>query len=171
MEKFIEGKNINLRDVEIDDADFLLKLRTDEKKSRFLNKTENDLQKQIEYIKKYKAAEDEYYFIIEAKGKQKLGCFRIYDIYGDSFCIGSWIIADDAPEMTAIESIILIYEFGFSKLGYGHCHFDVRKENRSVQRLHEMYGARKTGETELDYLYGFDKVSFIEMKRKFQKFY
>ena len=42
MENFIAGKTINLRDVEIADAEFILELRCDENKSKFLHKTQND---------------------------------------------------------------------------------------------------------------------------------
>ena len=66
-EKFISGKNINLRDVEISDAPFILRLRTNEQKSRFLHKTDADLQKQIDYINRYKTLQEEWYFVIENK--------------------------------------------------------------------------------------------------------
>lgn len=54
-DKFIENKSIILRDVEVDDANFILSLRCDSNKAKFLNKTENNIEQQKEYIKKYKA--------------------------------------------------------------------------------------------------------------------
>ena len=80
MEKFISGKNINLRDITVDDAEFVLALRTDENKSRFLHKTAPDLQKQIDYIRSYKNRTDQWYFIITDKSGLRLGTVRIYDI-------------------------------------------------------------------------------------------
>ena len=47
------GKYVNLREVTVDDADFILSLRCDENKSKFLHKTEYNLENQIAYIKKY----------------------------------------------------------------------------------------------------------------------
>lgn len=134
MENFIAGKTINLRDVEISDAEFILELRCDENKSKFLHKTQNDLAKQIEYIKNYKSKENEWYFLIESKSGEQLGTVRIYDVINnDDFCWGSWLIKNNAPTNTAIESALLIYEYAFYILGFTKVHFDVRKENLSVE--------------------------------------
>ena len=48
--EMLQGKYVNLREVTLDDAAFILELRTDAKKSRFLHKTDHDLQKQIEAL-------------------------------------------------------------------------------------------------------------------------
>lgn len=45
-DKFIENKSIILRDVEVDDANFILSLRCDSNKAKFLNKTENNIEQQ-----------------------------------------------------------------------------------------------------------------------------
>ena len=92
MKKYIEGKYINLRDVKEEDAEFILSLRTSEKKSRFLHKTQYDIDKQVSYIRHYKTLDNEWYFIIEDKKQVPLGTVRIYDIIGDSFCWGSWLL-------------------------------------------------------------------------------
>ena len=42
----IYGKNIDLRPVEIDDAEFILSLRIDPKLNQYLSPVENDLEKQ-----------------------------------------------------------------------------------------------------------------------------
>ncbi len=52
--KPIEGKYVNLREVTIDDAAFILQLRTTGKAVKFLHKTENNLQKQQKIIYKSK---------------------------------------------------------------------------------------------------------------------
>jgi len=41
----LQGKNIRLRLVTIEDADFILHLRIDENKSKYLSKVENDKKK------------------------------------------------------------------------------------------------------------------------------
>lgn len=71
----------------------------------------------------------EFYFKIISNNK-KVGVVRIYDLKDDSFCWGSWIILDDAPKTVALESTLMIYEFGFNVLGFNNCHFDVRKLNK-----------------------------------------
>ena len=44
----IYGNNIDLRPVEIDDAEFILSLRIDPKLNQYLSPVENDLEKQRE---------------------------------------------------------------------------------------------------------------------------
>jgi hypothetical protein len=55
----------------------------------------------------------EYYFVIESKQHEDLGLVRVYDLQLNSFCWGSWLIKDGAPQTTAIQSALLVYEFGF----------------------------------------------------------
>lgn len=61
----IQGKYINLREAQIEDSAFILSLRTDPNKSQFLNKTENSLEKQEAYMRRYKTLDNEWYYIIE----------------------------------------------------------------------------------------------------------
>ena len=66
MEKIITGKNISLRLVNIEDAEFIVNLRT--KKGEFLSTTSPDISKQKEWLLLYKEREklkEEFYFIIE----------------------------------------------------------------------------------------------------------
>ncbi len=169
MNKFIAGKTINLRDIEIKDAEFTLNLRLNSKKNKFLNQTSKDLEKQIEYIKRYKNLNNEWYFIIENKASlEPLGTVRIYDVIGNSFCWGSWIIKENAPLITALESAILIYEYAFYNLGFDHVHFDVRKENLRVKAFHERFGATKTRETGLDILYEYTKQDYEKIREKYK---
>ena len=167
--KFILGKSINLRDIEILDAEFVLKLRTDNEKSRFLHKTENDLTAQIEYIKRYKNKKQEWYFIIEGKDGERLGTVRIYDVIdNDDFCWGSWIIKDGASVNVAMESALLLYHFAFYVLGFSKAHFDVRKQNRSVRAFHErLFGAKITGESEDDVFYELFREDYEKVNERY----
>ena len=167
--KPLEGKYVNLREVEIDDAAFILKLRCDEKKSRFLHKTENNLEKQIEYLKRYKTLDNEWYFIIENKKQEPIGTYRIYDLKDDSFCIGSWLMIDNCSPIDMMEGEYLAKMFAFKATGFNKFHFDVRKGNIQVQRFHEMFGAIRTGTTELDILYKYNKSIYQQNKQKFRK--
>lgn len=56
----LQGWFINLREITIGDAKFVLDLRCDEKKSKYLNKTEYNLEKQIDYINNYLKKDDEW---------------------------------------------------------------------------------------------------------------
>ena len=164
------GKLVHFREVEIGDAEFLLDLRTNPKKSQFLNPTVNDLQRQKLYIESYKARQEDWYFVLEDKSGIAIGCIRIYNIEGNQFTIGSWIMTETAPELAGLEATILTYQFAFEYLGLETCLFDVRKENRKVLRFHKLYGARVISETELDFIFCFDRPDFGKMKERFSSF-
>lgn len=171
--KMIQGKNINLRTVEIEDASFILELRMVKHKNKFLSSVENDLEKQKIWLKRYKIKEhrqQEYYFVIESKTQQKLGLVRAYDLKLDSFCWGSWLIKDKAPQTTAIESALLVYEFGFNQLGYKQSHFDVRKGNSRVIDFHLRFGAKIIDEDELNYYFDYDAEIYKKIKQKYRRY-
>ncbi len=171
ISKYIESKNIILRDVEIQDAEFILSLRCNENKAKFLHKTKNDLKQQQEYIKNYKTKNDEWYFIIENKENELLGTVRIYDLIDNcDFCWGSWLIKDGAPTTTAITSAILLYEYAFYKLKFTKAHFDVRKENKRVRAFHERFGAKCIKEDEIDSFYIYSKEEYEKIRPKYLKF-
>lgn len=159
-----------LRDANPKDAPFILSLRTDENKSRFLSPTSPELEQQIRWLEDYANRNDQIYFIIENKQGESLGTVRLYDQQGDSFCWGSWILKDEAPSNAAIESVLMVYAYAINHLGFQRSHFDVRKGNESVWRFHERFGATKTGETEDDYLFGIDKEQITRAMKRYRKF-
>ncbi|BEJ85992.1 hypothetical protein B10525_11250 [Campylobacter jejuni] len=53
----IIGKNINMYLVDDEDAGFIFELRSDVVKNKFLNKIDNDIKKQREWIRLYKKRE------------------------------------------------------------------------------------------------------------------
>jgi hypothetical protein len=69
------------------------------------------------------------------------GTVRIYDLREDSFSWGSWILNEDKTKYAAIESALLIYKFGFERLGFSKSHFDVMKGNAKVISFHRKMGA------------------------------
>lgn len=150
--KAIIGDDLVFRDVCVDDAAFILMLRTDAEKSQFLSHTQNDLGRQVAWLNDYKTDRNQAYFIIENKTGEKVGTVRLYDQVGDSFCWGSWILKQGTPASYGIESALIVYKFALA-CGFKKSHFDVRKQNSSVWRFHERFGAVRTGETDHDYLY------------------
>jgi len=167
------GKNINLRTVETCDAEFILSMRQNKNKTKYLSQVTGTLENQINWIKSYKLRESEdkeFYFLIEAKDNDKLGLVRLYDFRKDSFCWGSWLIKENAPKSTAIESALQVYEFGFYKLGFKKSHFDVRKNNDKVVAFHKRFGAEITEENEIDYFFNFEKTNYELIKEKYKRY-
>ena len=169
----IYGKNINMRTVTTEDAEFIYNMRQNQNKTKYLSKVTGTVESQKEWIKNYKQREGEqkeFYFLIESKNSEKLGLVRMYDFKDESFCWGSWLIKEDAPKTTAIESALQIYEFGFYSLGFEKSHFDVRKGNDKVISFHQRFGAKIVDEDELDYFFNFEKSDYEIIKEKYKRY-
>lgn len=167
--KPLVSKTIRMRFVEETDAEFILKLRLDERYNQFLSNVNPDVQAQKDWIRKYKAdeaAKKQFYFIIERLDGTPCGTVRVYDLREDSFCWGSWILNEDKTRYAAIESAFLVYQFGFDELGFNKSHFDVRKGNAGVISFHKRMGALQTGESELDYYFEITKQAIDECFKK-----
>lgn len=165
----VQGHRIVLRDAVVDDAAFILSLRTDETKNRFLSRVDPALAPQQAWLERYATSTDQAYFIIEDLQGQPFGTVRLYDPRGSSFCWGSWLLVHGAPAHFSIESALVVYHYGLH-LGFDAAHFDVRKGNRSVWQFHERFGAVKTGETEEDYLYAIDRLAIERSLARYAKF-
>lgn len=168
----LSGKSINLRVVELGDAQFIYDMRQGIK-SQYLSAIKSGVKSQIEWIKEYKKREfdgREYYFVIESKEAKPLGLVRLYDFRSDSFCWGSWIMRDGAPANCAIESVLCVYDFAFYELGFQKSHFDVRKDNSKVIAFHKRFGAIIIGEDEKDFYFNFTLEEYKKVRKKYIKF-
>jgi RimJ/RimL family protein N-acetyltransferase len=163
----IIGKNVDLREVEVNDAAFILSLRLDQDLNQHISKVENDLTKQEDWIKQYKLNNQEYYFIIQNKKKEPVGTVRIYDIKEDRFCWGSWIVKPEARLYASFESAVLLYQYAFFNLGFNHTFFDVRKENQKVINFHLRFGAIQVDENDQDIFMIFKKEDFINKHHEY----
>jgi RimJ/RimL family protein N-acetyltransferase len=168
--KKVIGNKLAFRDITIGDASFILGLRTDEYKSRYLNSTVNDLERQKKWLDDYAKSEDQAYFIIESLSGRLMGAVRLYDPRGKSFCWGSWILIQGAPQAAAIESALMVYSYALDHLGFSGSHFDVRKGNERVWRFHERFGARRVGESEIDYFYEINTEEIRVARAKYKKY-
>jgi len=139
-----EKYGLQLRFVNEDDAEFILKLRTDLKLSKFIHKTSSDIEKQKEWIRNYKKREangEDYYFIFHKNGVP-VGLNRIYWIKEDSFTTGSWVFDPHAPFECAIQSALIVRIIGFDILGkkIENGIDGVHKDNVKVIKFNRMLG-------------------------------
>ncbi|WP_316737882.1 GNAT family N-acetyltransferase [Pedobacter aquatilis] len=174
FKNIIARYGLRLRLIEPDDASFVLELRNDQTLSRFLSKTSNNLQDQVNWIKSYKEREmqgKEYYFIASDNDDKLLGTTRISELDGCCFELGSWLFSRDAQDGAAIIADIITREIGFDTLGFNCCKFNVRKENKSVLKYHLNFGPSIVDETDIDTFFKLDKENFNKNKYKFLKFY
>ena len=161
---YVIGKSIYFREISLDDAEFVMQLRLDTVKNKFISPTENDITQQKQYIENY------FSDVCNKQTDFPIGTIRIYDIQNDSFCWGSWILSEQAPVAAAIESALLIYDFAFFSLHYKKSHFDVRKQNSSVLAFHKRFGAIVTHENELDYFFQYDMQTYLQTRKKYERY-
>ncbi len=165
----ISGANIFLKNVTLEDAEFILSLRLDPEKNKYLSRTSQSLEDQIAWLKKYEKETDQAYFIICDKSMKKLGCIRMYDPIDSSYCWGSWLMISGLSPLVSIESVLLIYAYG-KNLGFTEARIDVRKDNISVWKFHEtIFSATRIQETDDDYFYIVTQKSIDAALKKFSK--
>ena len=165
----VVGKTLTFRNADVEDAAFILSLRNDSEKSRYLSPVSAAVADQQAWLKRYAAADDQAYFIIEYQG-ESIGTVRLYDPQGDSFCWGSWILKNTRPSHAAMESALMVYAYAIDHLGFKSAHFDVRKGNERVWQFHERFGAYRTAEDEVDYFYAIDSEVIAASRKRYQRF-
>jgi RimJ/RimL family protein N-acetyltransferase len=149
----ILGNLYRLRDAQVQDAAFIVALRTDEEKRRYISATAPQVAQQAAWLARYAQDDTQAYFVIETAAGEAQGTIRMYDQRDDRFCFGSWVIKAGTPVACAVESVLMLYHYALDVLGFSRSYFAVRKANASVWRFMEQFGAYRTGETDIDFLY------------------
>jgi RimJ/RimL family protein N-acetyltransferase len=164
----VEGNRIVIREAEPEDAAFILSLRLNEKLSRYLQKIENDLEKQRNYICNSKIKRDEYYCVIESKAGEAYGACRLHSITKDGCVPASWIIKPEAPFYVAPEAFFLMFDFALLYLGILQMNIDAMKDNKSVIRFYQKTGADIVGEDEHKYYLRTTREDYLKIRPKYK---
>jgi RimJ/RimL family protein N-acetyltransferase len=140
----IEGYAFRLRPVTLDDARFILDLRTDPTRNSYIHATPNDTGLQRAWIERYFDREGDYYFVIEALGTNKPeGTIGVYDIDSARQCgeWGRWIVG--AQSAAGLESALLIHEAAFTNLGLEMVYARTAVVNTKVITFHDSLGLER----------------------------
>ena len=170
-------KNLYLKEVNINDVDYILKLRTDKSLSKYLNHTANDRRKQIRWLREYfirRKKKDEFYFIFQIKNKsyyKNLGFSRIIKIKNDTFHFGGWILQKNNKPWIALECCLAIYEYAFNYLNYKKCLLWINLKNLDVIKYHKSLGAKFVKKDKKEIFLKFNLRDYIKLKKKFKFFY
>ena len=160
----LESLGLSVRLVDESDVDYILSLRTNKHLTRFIHQTENDRDKQIEWIRSYKVREREgreYYFIYFLND-EPVGLNRIYNIFEYYGTIGSWICNPGNETEVSLATYILMFDLMFDHIKLDITIFDVRKVNKHVWKLHKMLGAQSVGESDIDYYFTLNKETYYK---------
>lgn len=159
----IQGPNISLRLIQPQDANYLYGLRMNPAYNQHLSEVRGTAEDQRRWIEGYKPREaegHEFYYIIESKDGQACGSVRLYDIDGESFTWGSWILDAGKPPKAALESAVLVYKIAFDLLDLNTAHFDVRLDNENTLAFHRRFGATETHTSETDVFFTYLRTRY-----------
>ena len=140
----IEGKAFRLRPIEDRDAEFVVELRTSGERARYLNKVALSAETQRKWLEAYYQRENDYYFVIERiNDNRREGLIALYDVNpeGGEAEWGRWIISP--ASMSALESVIMIMDFAFVRLGLKRVFSFTLADNTPVNSFHESCGFRR----------------------------
>ena len=163
----------HFRLVKIEDANFILSMRNQEKLSRYISWTSVEIESQIKWLKEYKVrekrGEDFYLICLKGDKETKLGVNRIYNISDDDFEIGSWVFSPDAGPNMAILGDLFTRSIAFEKLHFKTCRIAVRKKNRTVLKYTRSFNPTLVSEDELSYFFELNYDAFKVQKDKYLK--
>lgn len=157
------------------DADFIIKIRTDDLKSRFISTTSADVEKQKTWIREYKKREksgEELYLIAEDENGVDFATYRLYNKIENSIEIGSFVSKpkyDNALNVIKVD--VILKSFVFNDLGLEKIRFEVRKENKSVINYHKKFNPILLHEDKLNYYFVLEKDAFLAASSKFEKLF
>jgi len=169
----IERYGIVLRLVELDDADFIFKLRTNTELNKFISYTSLDIADQIKWIQVYKCKEKrglEYYFIVQDQSGNKYGTIRLYNFDGNSFEIGSWLFSNPSPIGMAVKAHFIGFETGFELFNVDYCKFEIRKDNKGVLRYMQDFKTTLVKEDDLNFYFTLTKENFLKRRSQLSIF-
>ena len=165
----LQTQNTYLRLVNVDDAEFILSLRQNQNLNQFLSAVSPDIQMQRDWIISYKLREEQgldYYFIVMDKRFEAVGMVRVYDINYEnkSFTWGSWVLSENRPKYTALDSMILSYDFAFNELGLGLCQFKVHTANKRAKQFYERFGSKIIHQDDIETFFELTKLQYLQLK-------
>ena len=166
----IDGVQLSLRLVQPEDAPYIHGLRTDPTYNGHLSTVTGTVEDQRSWIEAYKtreAAGSEYYFVIERKDGVRCGVVRLYDITGDQFTWGSWIVDHNKPRKAALESAVLSFGVGFNTLGIDTANVDVRVENTHAEAFYRRLGMTEVRRTEQEIFFVYSRAQFDATKDEY----
>lgn len=139
LEEMIRGKYVDLKSIDESDAEFTLNIRKDPEMAKYLPPLEITIEQQKEWIRKQRATEGDYFWVIIDKEGNRLGTTGVYDVFS-SEPKGRSLAAIGNP-LQNIEGIYLAYKYVLEALKAEGIYGYVYAENRRAMRFNELLGA------------------------------
>lgn len=142
----VEGFGFRLRPVRIEDAAFIVELRSDKERSHLLHPISPWVEDQEAWIRAYLSRGGDYYFIVEdAHTGRAEGTIALYDVSAERKCgeVGRWIIRRDSAASYA--SLILAWQTAFEVFGLDMFYTRAIVDNVKVKRFLTYFGLENRG--------------------------
>lgn len=168
----LDRYGLHVRFVNEDDAEFIVKLRTDLQRRQYISYTDTNVDNQKAWIRDYKKRErqgTDYYFMFESPKGNCLGVSRIYEIKKETFQTGSWIFKRDAPFGAAILGDIICHEIAFELFPNGVNLHDIKKANLPVNKYADNFHPTFIFETELTRYFINTRDNYLKYKDEYLK--
>lgn len=134
-----------LRQVEYDDAEFIVQLRNNANLNKYIHSSSLTIESQREWLKKNMLnGEDKYFIIISNASNKRVGTISLYnfDLDKDECEWGRWIVDDSA--ITSIESVYLLFNYAFERRRLKRLYCRTVAENLSTLSFHDRIGLDRT---------------------------
>ena len=138
----IDGLTYLLRPITIDDAQTILNIRLeDAERNQYIHPVKNDLKLEKKWLEDYFERKGDYFFAIVNKFTDETeGLIAIYDEDDRRAEWGRWTIKKGS--LAATESVYLLYEIAFSKIGLKELYCRTISENSPVVEFHNSSGLK-----------------------------
>lgn len=169
----IEGLTVNLRAVQVGDAEITFSMRSDREKTKYMHPVYGTVEDQREYIKKQRKKEGDYLFVVTDKMGKIIGMRGIYDVSNGHAESGRTIGYGDAFQN--MEALLLGLDFAFEILNVDKVFMDAAIENQSVRGIQIQLGAKeykrdKMPELEYEYVFSvLDRNDYSNSRSRIMK--
>ena len=168
----VEGPNLALRLIQLEDAAYVHGLRMNPAYNQYLSEVRGTAEDQRNWIENYKIREAEgreFYYVIEHKDGQPCGVVRLYNLEAESFTWGSWILDANKPPKAALESAVLSFGTGFKAFDRQRANIDVRINNEHAQAFYRRLGMIETHKTETDIFFVYARIRYEADREGYMK--
>lgn len=142
----IQEGSYSLRPAALEDAEFIVALRTNPERNRFINATSFDVLEQQNWLRRYFDEPNDYYFLIEhAPSARPEGTLGIYDVDQERRTAewGRWVVRPGSK--AALPSCCLAFDLAFGEMKLSSLHSYVAAGNRSVIQILRAVGMTEQG--------------------------
>lgn len=142
----LRGRVIDLVPVSVQDAQFTMDIRNDEKLTKYIPRIPTTLDKQQSWIERQRGDVDDYFYIITRKDGEQVGTAAVYNVdIEPGLCeYGRYISYGSAIEN--VEAAVLAMEFAFGTLGMKRVMMNNDVRNEKIISFWKRFGAVYEGE-------------------------